>query len=181
MIILKLIALTLLIDFITGFVHFLLDQYGSPESKYFKNAIKINLAHHDDPRLMLTRSYWELTKDSWKIAFVVFPIATLIWGFHWELAYVLIIGANTNIFHRWSHSKKSEKPRIATFLQKIKVLQGKRQHSQHHRKPFDTYFCIITNFWNPILEKIYFWEFVIKVFKLIGIRPVAGTSVRNNL
>lgn len=181
MIILKLVALYLLADLTTGFVHFLLDQYGSPDSKLFKNAIKINLAHHDNPRSMLERSYWELTKDSWKIAFVVMPLSILLFGFYWELAFFLIIGANTNIIHLWSHSKKSEKPKVATFLQKLKIIQGKHQHSQHHRRPFDTYFCIITNFWNPILEKIYFWEGVIKFFKIFGIRPVAGTSVRNNL
>ena len=181
MIILKLIALILIADFITGFVHFLLDQYGSPESRFFKNAIKINLSHHDNPRLMLERSYWELTKDSWKIAFVVMPLATLFFGFYWELAFVLIVGSNTNIFHKWSHAKRSEKPKFIHFLQKMKLLQGKHQHVQHHRKPFDTYFCIITNFWNPILEKIYFWEGVIRLFKILGIKPVAGTAIRNNL
>ncbi|MDA9774439.1 fatty acid desaturase family protein, partial [Saprospiraceae bacterium] len=181
MIILKLVILVLLADLITGFVHFLLDQYGSPDSRFFKNAIKINLSHHDNPRLMLERTYWELTKDSWKIAFTVMPISILLFGFHWELAFLLVVGANTNIIHRWSHSKKTEKPRFVTFLQQIRVFQGKHQHSQHHKRPFDTYFCIITNFWNPILERIYFWEGVIRFFKLFGIKPVAGTEIRGNL
>ena len=181
MIVLKIIILTLIADIITGFVHFLLDQYGSPQSRFFKNAIKINLSHHDNPRLMMERTYWDLTKDSWKIAFFVMPLSIIFFGFNWEIAYVLILGANTNIIHRWSHSKKAEKPLLITYLQKWKVLQSKHQHGKHHKKPFDTYFCIITNFWNPILEKIYFWEGVIRFLRVFGIRPVAGTNLRNHL
>lgn len=178
MLIIKIIALILLADLITGFVHFLLDQYGSPESRFFKNAIEINLSHHDNPRLMIERSYWELTKDSWKLGFILFPLSVLLFGFHWEILFVLLVGANTNIFHKWSHMKKSERPLIVTWLQKARILQYSRHHGQHHRKPFDTYFCIITNFWNPILEKVYFWEGVIRFFRLLGIKPVAGTEVR---
>ncbi len=179
MFILKIIVLILIADLITGFVHFLLDQYGSPETRFFKNAVKINLAHHDNPRLMIDRSYWELTKDSWKLAAILLTTSFLIFGFHWEILFVLVIGANTNIFHKWSHMKKSEKPLVIYYLQKIKFLQHNKHHRHHHKKPFDTYFCIITNILNPILERIYFWETVIKTLKLIGIRPVAGTEVRN--
>ena len=178
MIILKILMLILLTDFITGFVHFLLDQYGSPEGRFFKNAVKINLAHHDNPRLMIDRSYWDLTKDSYKLGVILLAITSLIFGFHWEILFVLILGANTNIFHKWSHMKKSERPMFITFLQKLKVLQHSKHHREHHKKPFDTYFCIITNVLNPILEKVYFWEGVIWSLKLIGVKPVAGTEVR---
>lgn len=181
MIILKIVLLILLTDFITGFVHFALDQYGSPTSRFFKNAIRINLQHHDNPMLMLERTYWELTKDSWLIAFVVFPLSYIFIGFHWEVVFFLLLGANTNIVHKWSHMKKSESNKFVQFLQRIKLIQSKHQHAMHHKKPFDTYFCILTNFWNPILEKIYFWEGVIAFFKLFGIHPVAGTSIRNNV
>ena len=70
MIIPKMIIIILIADFITGFFHFLLDQYGSPKSRFFKNAIKINLAHRHDPTRMIERSCWELTKDSWKLGIV---------------------------------------------------------------------------------------------------------------
>ncbi len=178
MIILKIFILILITDLFTGFVHFLLDQYGSPNSKFFKNAIEINLSHHDNPRLMIDRTYWDLTKDSWKLGAILFPIICLIFGFHWEVLFVLVLGANTNIFHKWSHMKKSEKPAFITKLQKLKILQHNKHHGTHHRKPFDTYFCIITNMWNPILERIYFWEGVILFLKIFGIKPVAGTEIR---
>ncbi len=178
MIILKIFILILITDLFTGFVHFLLDQYGSPDSKFFKNAIKINLSHHENPRLMIERSYWELTKDSWMLGFILFPIIFILFGFHWEVAFVFILGANTNIFHKWSHMKKSEKPAFVAFLQNLRIVQHSKHHKTHHKKPFDTYFCIITNIWNPILEKIFFWEGVIWVLKRFGIQPVAGTEVR---
>ena len=146
MIILKVILVILLADLITGFFHFLLDQYGSPESRFFKNAIKINLAHHDDPSKMVGRTYWQLTKDSWKLAIIVITLLTLALGFRWELVLLLLLGANTNIVHKWSHMKKSEKPFLVNFLQKVHLILDKRQHALHHRKPFDTHFCILTNF-----------------------------------
>lgn len=180
MIIVKIISLILIADLLTGFFHFLLDQYGKPDSKYFKNAIKINLAHHENPRLMVDRSYWDLTKDSYLIGVILFALS-LIFGFHWEILFVLLLGAQANIIHKWAHQKGKEKSYFVNFLQRIKILQNKKHHGKHHRRPFDSYFCVMTNFWNPILEKIYFWEGMVKFLKGFGLQPVAGTNVRNNV
>jgi len=180
MIILKIVVIILITDLLAGFFHFLLDQYGRPDARFFKNAIEINLAHHDNPRKMVDRGYWDLTKDSWYIGAAIFGIS-LIWGFYWEVLLFAMIGAQANMIHKWAHMKKSEKGAFVNFLQRIKILQHKRHHGKHHKKPFDSYFCVMTNFWNPILEKIYFWEGVVKFFKLFGIQPVAGTSIRNNV
>ncbi len=180
MLILKIISLILLADLISGFFHFLLDQYGRPGSKFFKNAIKINLAHHENPRQMVERSYWQLTKDSYYIGIIMFSIS-LFFGFHWEILFVLLVGAQANIVHKWAHQKGSEKSFLVNFLQSIKVLQHRKHHKNHHRKPFDTYFCVMTNFWNPILEKVYFWEGMIKFLRIFGLQPVAGTTLRNNV
>ncbi|WP_235292583.1 fatty acid desaturase family protein [Portibacter lacus] len=180
MIILKIVVIILMADLLTGFFHFLLDQYGKPDARFFKNAIKINLAHHENPRLMVDRTYWQLTKDSYYIGIALFAIS-LLWGFHWEIALLLIVGAQANILHKWAHMKRSEKSILIHFLQKIKVLQNKRHHGNHHRKPFDSYFCVMTNFWNPILERIYFWEGMVRLLRIFGLEPVAGTSIRNNV
>lgn len=181
MIILKVLIILLFADFITGFFHFLLDQYGSPKSRFFKNAIKINLAHHDDPRKMTERSYWELTKDSWKLAIVIIALLTAVFGFHWELILLLFFGANTNIVHKWSHMTKQDRPYIATVLQKLHLTQNKHQHALHHRRPFDSNFCILTHLCNPFLERIHFWKGVVNLLKVFGIKPVAGTEVRNHV
>ncbi len=180
MIILKIFCLYLITDFITGFFHFLLDQYGRPDSKLFKNAVVINLAHHANPRKITTRGYWELTKDSYRIGVVVLGFS-LFFGFYWELWFVIILGAQANIIHSLSHRKKSENNPVVIFLQKIKLFQSSAQHRLHHKNPFDTYFCIMSDILNPLLEKINFWNATIKFFKLFGLHPVAGTSIRNQL
>lgn len=180
MIFLKIIAIILLADLLTGFFHFLLDQYGRPDAKFFKNAIEINLAHHERPRQMVDRSYWHLTKDSYYIGLGLF-LFSLIWGFNWEVALLLLVGAQANIVHKWAHMKRSEKNVVIHLLQKVKILQHKRHHGHHHRKPFDSYFCVMTNFWNPILEKLYFWEGMIHFLRLFGLKPVAGTNIRNQV
>jgi ubiquitin-conjugating enzyme E2 variant len=180
MIILKILAIILIADFLTGFFHFLLDQYGRPDARFFKNAIEINLAHHESPRRMVDRGYWALTKDSWAIGLVIFGIS-LFWGFHWEVLLFVLIGAQANIIHKWSHMKQSEKPFLVDHLQRFRIIQHKRHHGRHHRKPFDSYFCVMTNFWNPILERIYFWEGMIKFLRIFGLKPIAGTNARNNV
>lgn len=180
MILLKILFLILLTDFITGFVHFILDQYGKPDAKFFKNAIKINLSHHDNPRKMVKRSYWQLTRDSYILGAIIFPIS-LIWGFHWEILFVLVLGAQANIIHKWAHQTKKENFLFVTFLQKLRIIQNKRHHKNHHRRPFDTYFCVMTNFWNPILEKLRFWEGMVKFLLRFGLEPAGGTNIRGHL
>lgn len=171
MLVFKILLVILLADFFTGFVHFVLDQYGNPEKKILQNAVLINLAHHANPRKMVSRGYWYLTKDSYKIGAVIFLIS-LIFGFHWEILLFVLIGANTNIIHKWSHQTSRENPWLVRMLQKLYILQTRKQHGYHHRRPYETHFCILTNLLNPILEIIRFWPFLISVFSFFGLDPV---------
>lgn len=171
MLTLKIILIVLLADFVTGLVHFLLDQYGNPKNKLFNNAVLINLAHHSNPRKMTTRGYWYLTKDSYVLAMAFFGLS-LFFGFHWEIVLFLLLGANTNIIHKWSHQTANENALPVRALQKLRILQTRKQHGLHHRDPYESHFCIITNLLNPILEFIRFWPFMIRVFRWFGLHPV---------
>src|SRR5688500_6002999 len=45
---------------------------------------------------------------------------------------------------------------------------------EHHESPYDTYYCITTGFWNPLLDSTRFFE---RVERLIR-RSVPGTDPR---
>ncbi|MET6991191.1 fatty acid desaturase CarF family protein [Sediminicola arcticus] len=94
---------------------------------------------------------------------------SLIWGFHWELLLFLLFSANWNMIHKWSHQRRSETSYVIKKLQLLKLIQSKDHHKKHHSESFNHNYCIMTNFINPILRRIYFWEIIIKFLKLLKI------------
>ena len=56
-------------------------------------------------------------------------------------------------FHAWSHMKKSQLPGYIIALQDMGLLISRKAHGAHHRAPFEGNYCIVSGFWNPILDK----------------------------
>jgi ubiquitin-conjugating enzyme E2 variant len=171
MIVLKIIILILLADFATGIFHFYVDTYGVIDSKYLSVPINGLLIHHDSPKLMTEQSYWDLTKGVYKIGALIF-LVSLFFNFYWELLFFLLVSAQANIIHKWAHQNKSKNLKIVNLLQRLGIIQTRRHHLHHHNGRYDSYYCVMTNVLNPILEKILFWEGVIKFLKVFKINPV---------
>lgn len=77
----KLFLLILLTDFVTGFVHFWIDQYGKEEMPIVgKSVIKLNINHHKNPMDMTKKNYWSLTWSSWVLGFVILLLWFLFLG-----------------------------------------------------------------------------------------------------
>ncbi len=178
--VLKVILLILLTDFVTGFVHFWIDQYGREDMPLVgKSVISLNINHHKNPMDMTRRSYWSLTWSSWVLGFVILLLWFLAFGkLDWEIIFLVVYGAQGNIIHKWAHRPKSQNGKIITWLQNWKIIPNKQQHRHHHNSPFDTYFCVQTVFLNPILEKIRFWNGLVWVLTKLGFPPAAGSEVR---
>lgn len=174
-VVLKVILIYLAADLATGIFHFYVDNYGKMDSKYLTVSINGLLIHHDFPRKMVNQSYWDLTKGVYKIGSLIF-ILSLFFGFHWEILLFILISAQSNIIHKWSHQTESETSMIVRTLQKLNIVQNQKQHLNHHNGQYDGYFCVMTNLLNPFLKKIYFWESVIKFLENFGVNPV-----RNNV
>lgn len=47
---------------------------------------------------------------------------------------------------------------IIRFLQSTRLILTHEEHHRHHTGEFDTGYCIINGWMNPILEKIDFWR-----------------------
>ncbi len=169
----KLFLLILLTDFVTGFVHFWIDQYGREEMPIVgKSVIHLNINHHKNPMDMTNRSYLQLTWSSWVLGFVILLLWFLSFGkLDWEIVFLVVYGSQGNIIHKWAHQTKSQNGSVITLLQKWKIIPNKHQHRHHHNAPFDTFFCVQTIFLNPVLEKIRFWDGLIWVLTKVGFPP----------
>ncbi|CAH0996195.1 hypothetical protein EMA8858_02325 [Emticicia aquatica] len=181
-IIFKISLIILGADFLTGIFHFWMDVYGRASMPFIgKHVVEVNLIHHRNPRKMVSNSYFSLTWTSWLTGVIILTLSVVFWGFYWEFAASLVYGSNANLIHKWTHQTDKENGKIVSFLQKTGIIQSKKHHGWHHKAPFDTNYCILTDWLNPILHKLKFWEFIVWIFKRVGIRPVSGTQIRNFL
>jgi len=95
--------------------------------------------------------------------FVILCVITMclfgcsIWA-TWPIALTMALAGFGNEVHTWNHRSDAENHAIARFLQDAGLVQSKLQHGKHHRKPYDKYYCTLTNINNAILERIHFWR-----------------------
>lgn len=169
-IITQVVGLYFLLDFVTGIVHFWMDRYGKEDMPIVGKAVmEINRWHHEDPRKIVTRSYWYLCKSGWAGVALMWTVVFFITGtISWQWLFFGFLGANANIVHQWSHKRPDEKPGIVTFLQNIKVLQRPRDHAEHHTRPETKAYCSYTPWLNPMLDGIKFWTGMEKFVGFFG-------------
>jgi plasmanylethanolamine desaturase len=154
----KVIGIILLVDFITGVVHWLEDSYWSPETPILgKWLIVPNLAHHKNGQDFLKKSWLESSWDLLILGIMTITMAYFMKCLTWEVWLFVIISMNANQIHKWAHITRYEnKPKIVGLLQKLYILQRTDHHGQHHRKPNNTHYCTLTNVLNPILDRCNF-------------------------
>ena len=175
--------LWLLADFITGVVHWWEDAYGDPRWKILgPYIVQPNLEHHRNPRAMVHGTYWSRISFSLYTA-IILAILFYFCGWHsWRMVICLLFCSQGNEVHAIAHRTNEENGKFFVFLQKTWLMQGKRTHGWHHKAPYDTNFCVMTEFLNPILNKINFWTkiewFLLKVFR---IKVLRGSSVRGGI
>jgi hypothetical protein len=179
-------AAVVLADFVSGLVHWLEDAYVrfKPQRKLpLLNSIALeNDLHHRRPRDFLARSWWASSWDLALIGGVVLAVAYAIGQLNWAVVVFVLLASNANQLHKWAHRNPRENPWLVTLLQRAHILQTPRHHGRHHSGEKNTHYCVVTNFLNPLLEEVSFWQrlerLVAKVFGLK--RPAAGTSHPHN-
>ena len=73
------------------------------------------------------------------------------------IALVVAIGVNANEIHKWAHRSRRQNGRLISFFQDVGLLQSAGHHARHHRGSKATHYCVVTNYLNPVLERIRFW------------------------
>jgi hypothetical protein len=155
-----------LADFVSGFVHFLADNFGSPDTPFLGKAFVMPFRdHHTDPTGILRHPFMIANGNNCLVALpplvvilMFVPVDTTFWGYLFGtffLAFSLAIFL-TNQFHKWAHMETP--PRLVGWFQARGLILSRAHHDIHHVSPFDTYYCITAGWWNPLLQRIRFFE-----------------------
>lgn len=179
----QIFLLWLLADLITGLVHWWQDAYGNPTWPVLgKYVVAPNLNHHKNPRGMLKDNYWDRVKASVVGAAILISIFWVCGWHSWRMIVCLVFTTQGNHIHFMAHRTNKENGRLIMFLQKLGLFQSRKMHGWHHRAPYDTNFFILTDFLNPVFNKIKFFERLEwLVSKLFGIKPLRGSAIRDGV
>src|ERR687897_2485601 len=169
-------------DFISGFVHFLADNFGSSKmpviGPHFIGAFR---EHHVDPMGITRHDFIDTNGNNCLVSlpfmllvWLVVPIEITVGGYFFGAFFLLLCLAVflTNQFHKWAHTE--DPPSFAVWLQRRGLILSKEHHDIHHASPYDTYYCITVGFWNPLLDRTRFFERVEKLLR----RSIPGTDPR---
>jgi hypothetical protein len=161
------LALTILFaDFISGFVHWFEDTYGTEKTPIWgKWVVKPNLEHHVHPAAFTKKTWlqssWDLTLISGLIVLIAYWNNALTWHV-WVFA---VLSANANQVHKYVHMPARKVPFIVRFLQQVGLFQKPKHHAVHHSGEKNKSYCVLTPYANYILDAVYFWralEFMLK-------------------
>ena len=155
-------------DFMSGLVHFLCDNFGSPDTPVVgQKFIKSFRDHHDDPKAMTQGDFVTVNADNFAACLPVL-VPCLVWldvERHFYVAAfvaVLIVFVTiTNEAHKWAHM--DEVPTFMNRLQTRGILLSPAHHQVHHTAPYDSNYCITAGFLNPLLERLHFWPALLRL------------------
>lgn len=146
-------------DFATGFFHWFEDTWVTPSTPLIGKSIGVpNVEHHRNPGLLakmgtvISRNTVPVT-----IALIGLGVFWLFGLYCWQIVLILCLSALGNEVHEWNHSMKP-KNWLVSFICDAGLVQTKHQHMLHHKKPYNKYYCTLTNFTNAVLERISFWR-----------------------
>ena len=153
------IACVLLADFLSGLFHWLEDAYGHEDLPLLGNLVtRRNNLHHQDPSYFAQFSYWHSSWFLIALCSVVGVGALLAGVFSWQLALVLVLGANANQVHKWTHRSRKTNGRLVSWLMDARLIASQRHHASHHTGSEQSHYCVLTPHLNPVLDRLGFWK-----------------------
>jgi hypothetical protein len=177
---LQIVLVAALADFVAGVIHWIEDAYFTEDTPVIgPKFIRPNIVHHHLPRYFTRLTWWQSSAD------LLFSGVALLFGawavglLSWQLWLFVILSINANQIHKWAHRTRAENGGIISALQDWRILQTPRHHGLHHSDPKNTFYCPITNFVNPLLERLEFWPRLEAVIERVtGIAHREDTAVR---
>jgi Lipid desaturase domain len=157
----------LIVDILSGLLHFALDTFGSVHTPIIGNAfIRPFREHHVNPEEMTQHDFFELNGSS---CFACLPILgfsvtidlssfTTIY-FQALLLFIALGAFVTNECHKWAHTEASLTPHYIRWAQSRRLVLPPEHHALHHAKPFNSHFCM-TNGWlnKPLNACLRLWK-----------------------
>jgi hypothetical protein len=170
---------SVLADFISGFVHWAADTWGTAQWPIVGPAlIGPFREHHIDKKGITRHDFAETNGNNCLVSIPV--LVALFFIPHLEnpmgsFFFALFLGLTswifmTNQFHKWSH--EDNVPWVIDVLQKSRLILPRDHHDLHHQYPFTKNYCITTGWMNPILNKFRFFPILESLItKLTGAQP----------
>ncbi len=164
----QVIVIVGLADFVAGLVHWAEDTYFDADTPIIGSRVIVpNIVHHHVPRYFTRLSWWESSADLVLAGLVLFAIAWPLGLVSWQLLLFIGVSINANEIHKMAHRTRAENGWFLSKLQDWHILQTPRHHGLHHADPKNTFYCPVTNYVNPLLEKVQFWP---RLESLIALR-----------
>lgn len=142
-----------LADLWSGVFHAVGDSERFGDSKLVKLIVSNNESHHAKPLAIVDQDFISRNITSWIGTLMIVVPWYYLAGPSLVLAGMLAGGLMVSEVHRWAHAP-SRAPRWAKYVQETGLFQSPRHHSLHHRPPHGVRFCLLTNYMNPILDRI---------------------------
>ncbi|GLI68075.1 hypothetical protein VaNZ11_012405 [Volvox africanus] len=167
----------ILSDLGTGIYHWGVDNYGDGSTPVFGHQIAAFQGHHQRPWTITQREFANNLHQVFgpasypaAVLLTLSPLMPLGWN-AWSSSFLFLVCMSQQ-FHAWSHMKKSELPPVVVALQDAGLLIGRRMHGAHHRAPFEGNYCIVSGWWNPLLDSTGFFRGLEKVIhERMGVAP----------
>jgi hypothetical protein len=178
-------------DFLSGFMHFLADNFGSYDTPILgPNFIQPFREHHVDPKGIVGHDFVDANGNNslatlpfMLLMWTVVPLETWYYGYLFGTFFLFLCLAAflTNQFHKWAHME--DPPAFVGWLQARGVILSREHHDVHHESPYDTYYCITAGFWNPLLDRIRFYERTERLIRRLvpGTHPMLRSEREGNL
>jgi ubiquitin-conjugating enzyme E2 variant len=159
LLLIKFLATVVAADFVAGAIHWLEDAYVREDTPLIgKYVARPNIVHHHYPRYMTRHNWWQTSADLVVVSAILVALAWCFGLLSWEVWVFAFLSANANEFHKWEHRTRKENGWLISFLQDIRILQTAKHHARHHTDPKNSHYCTITNFLNPVLDGLRFWD-----------------------
>jgi hypothetical protein len=150
-------------DFVSGFVHWMADTWGSTEMPVIGKAlIRPFREHHVDEKAITRHDFIETNGNNCAISIpvavmcVAMPHTSPMWVFLASFLGSMIFWVMaTNQFHKWSHL--DDPPAAIAFFQRVHLILPPAHHHIHHTAPYHKYYCITVGWLNKPLTMIAFF------------------------
>lgn len=159
MLIVEILAVLVLVDLVSGLVHWAEDIFWSESTPIVGRwIVQPNILHHRKGTAFVSKSW---LASSWDLLLVGTLILLAAWALDrltWHVWVFTLLGANANQFHKWNHMPPHRVPDVVRALQFVGLLQSPAHHANHHRGAKNTHYCVITPYLNPLLDRLGFWR-----------------------
>lgn len=166
------------VDLLSGVLHWAEDTWTAPGRSPLLDrwVVRDNIEHHRRPGTIRAGGYWATNRVCIVLASLAALTLVLFRVEAWQAYLIVAFASQANQIHLWAHS--ADPPAPVRRLQRWGILQSPRHHAEHHARPYATRFCTVTNYLNPVLDRIAFWTALERLFELCGATVYRATPAR---